>query len=71
MQIPLTEENVVIPTTSGQETDLVKRYDLGANAFVVKAVEFNDFIETVKQTSVFWAIVNERPPADAPNGGLS
>jgi CheY-like chemotaxis protein len=61
---------VVILTSSRQEIDLVKSYDLGANAFVVKPVEFNKFVEAVKQTSVFWAIVNEPPPTDAPNDRL-
>ncbi len=56
---------VVILTSSRQEIDLVKSYNLGANAFVVKPVEFIKFVEAVKQTSAFWGIVNEPPPPEA------
>jgi CheY-like chemotaxis protein len=53
---------VVLLTSSREELDLKKSFKLGANAHVVKPVDFSDFIETEKQLSVFWAILNERPP---------
>jgi CheY-like chemotaxis protein len=53
---------VVILTSSREEQDLIAGYDLGANAYVVKPVDFEDFIRAVKQLGVFWALINERPP---------
>lgn len=53
---------VVILTSSREEKDLVAGYDLGANAYVVKPVDFATFIEAVRELGVFWAIINERPP---------
>lgn len=53
---------VVILTSSREEQDLVKSYDLGVNAYVVKPVDFQDFIAAVKQLGVFWALINEPPP---------
>ena len=54
---------VVVLTSSREETDLVKSYQLGVNAYVVKPVDFHDFVEAVSKLGVFWAIVNEPPPA--------
>ena len=53
---------VVILTSSREEPDLKKCYELGVNAYVVKPVDFNHFIEAVKQVGVFWALINELPP---------
>jgi CheY-like chemotaxis protein len=53
---------VVMLTSSREEPDLKKSYELGANAYVVKPVDFQDFIEAVRQVGVFWAVINERPP---------
>jgi CheY-like chemotaxis protein len=53
---------VVILTSSREEADLVKGYQLGANAYVVKPVNFDEFIAAVSQLGVFWALVNEPPP---------
>jgi len=55
---------VVILTSSREDPDLEKCYDLGANAYVVKPVDFKEFIEAVKQIGVFWAILNEQPPGN-------
>jgi CheY-like chemotaxis protein len=54
---------VVILTSSREEADLVKGYELGANAYVVKPVGFDEFISAISQLGVFWAVVNEPPPA--------
>ncbi|TSA24184.1 response regulator [bacterium] len=54
---------VVMLTSSREEQDLIKSYELGVNAYVVKPVDFKDFIEAVKQIGVFWAVINELPPA--------
>ena len=54
---------VVMLTSSREEPDLEKCYDLGVNAYVVKPVDFMEFIEAVRHVGVFWAIINELPPA--------
>jgi CheY-like chemotaxis protein len=53
---------VVMLTSSREERDLIKSYELGVNAYVVKPVDFKDFIEAVRQVGVFWAVINEAPP---------
>jgi len=53
---------VVMLTSSREEKDLVRSYDLGVNAFVVKPVDFSQFVEAIRTLGVFWAIVNEPPP---------
>ena len=53
---------VVMLTSSREESDLVKSYDLGANGYVVKPVDFQQFIESIKQLGCFSAIVNEPSP---------
>ncbi len=53
---------VVVLTSSKEETDLVKSYKLGVNAYVVKPVDFHEFVEAVSKLGVFWAIINEPPP---------
>jgi CheY-like chemotaxis protein len=53
---------VVMLTSSREEPDLKKCYELGVNAYVVKPVDFKEFIEAVKQVGVFWAVINELPP---------
>jgi len=52
---------VVMMTSSRQEQDLVSSYQLGVNAYVVKPLIFQDFVEAVKQLSGFWAVINELP----------
>ena len=54
---------IVILTSSREEQDVVRSYDLGVNAYVVKPVDFHDFIEAVKLLGGFWAVVNEPPPS--------
>ena len=53
---------VVILTSSREEQDLMRSYDLGVNAYVVKPVAFNEFIDAVKTLGGFWAVVNQPPP---------
>ena len=55
---------VVILTSSREESDLITSYQLGVNAYVVKPVNFHDFMEAVKQLGIFWAIINEPPPVN-------
>lgn len=49
-------------TSSREEQDVIKSYELGVNAYVVKPVDFKEFIEAVKQLGVFWAVINEVLP---------
>lgn len=58
---------IVILTSSREESDLVQGYKLGANAYVVKPVDFDQFIAAVSQLGVFWALINEPPPHDRIN----
>jgi CheY-like chemotaxis protein len=53
---------VVVLTSSREESDLIKSYQLGVNAYVVKPVEFKDFVDAVSEIGAFWAIINEPPP---------
>jgi CheY-like chemotaxis protein len=53
---------VVMMTSSREEQDLLTSYQLGVNAYVVKPMKFQDFVEAVKQVGVFWAVLNEAPP---------
>lgn len=53
---------VVVLTSSREERDLVASYRLGVNAYVVKPVEFHEFVNAIKELGVFWAIINEPPP---------
>lgn len=52
---------VVMLTSSREEGDLLRSYELGVNAYVVKPVEFPDFVTAVRQLGGFWALVNETP----------
>lgn len=52
---------IVMLTSSREEPDLKKCYNLGVNAYVVKPVNFRDFFDVVKQLGVFWAVINQLP----------
>jgi DNA-binding response OmpR family regulator len=53
---------VVVLTSSHEEKDMVASYKLGVNAYVVKPVDFHEFVNAIKELGVFWAVVNEPPP---------
>jgi len=53
---------VVMITSSREEQDLIRSYQLGVNAYVVKPVDFHQFVESIRQVGFFWAIINEPPP---------
>jgi CheY-like chemotaxis protein len=53
---------IVVLTSSREEQDLHESYDLGANAYVVKPVDFEEFIAAINKLGIFWAVVNEPPP---------
>jgi CheY-like chemotaxis protein len=53
---------VVVLTSSHEERDLVQSYKLGSNAYVVKPVDFHQFVNAIKELGAFWAIINEPPP---------
>jgi CheY-like chemotaxis protein len=53
---------VVILSSSREEQDLIRSYELGVNAYVVKPVDFAEFIQAIKLLGVFWALINEKPP---------
>jgi len=56
---------VVVLTSSKEERDLVNGYQLGANSYIQKPVDFDQFRETVRQLGLYWLLVNEPPPPNA------
>jgi CheY-like chemotaxis protein len=53
---------VVMLTSSREEQDLVRSYELGVNAYVVKPVDFTEFVRAISDLGIFWAVLNEPPP---------
>ena len=53
---------VVVLTSSREERDMMKSYQLGVNAYVVKPVDFHEFVNAVRELGVFWAVINQPPP---------
>ena len=58
---------VVMLTSSREEKDLAESYALGANAYVVKPVEFHQFLTAVRELGTFWGVINEPPPEGSPS----
>jgi CheY-like chemotaxis protein len=56
---------VVVLTSSHEEKDMVTSYRLGVNAYVVKPVDFHEFVNAIKELGVFWAVINQPPPGSA------
>jgi DNA-binding response OmpR family regulator len=56
---------VVVLTSSREERDMIASYKLGVNAYVVKPVDFHEFVNAIKELGVFWAIINEPPPGSS------
>ncbi|MCY1666837.1 GAF domain-containing protein [Rhizobium sp. SL86] len=61
---------IVMLTSSREEQDLVRSYELGVNAFVVKPVEFTAFFQAIQDLGVFWALLNEPPPGFSSNAKI-
>jgi DNA-binding response OmpR family regulator len=53
---------VVVLTSSREERDMVRSYTLGVNAYVVKPVDFHEFVNAIKELGIFWAVINGPPP---------
>lgn len=53
---------VVVLTSSKQETDIVKSYALGVNSYIVKPVDFDNFVEAVREIGLYWLLLNQLPP---------
>jgi CheY-like chemotaxis protein len=68
---------IVILTSSREEQDLTRCYELGTNAYVVKPIDFHEFVDAIRGLGLFWAIINEPPPGslssaryNQPNTGI-
>jgi CheY-like chemotaxis protein len=58
---------VVVLTSSREEQDLINSYNLGTNGYVVKPVDFHEFVESIKELGLFWAVINQPPPGSVPS----
>ncbi len=60
---------VVIMTSSKEERDLVSSYSMGANSYIQKPVDFDQFRETVKNVGMYWLVINQPPVSNGPSNG--
>jgi CheY-like chemotaxis protein len=60
---------VVMLTSSREERDLVRSYNLGVNAYVVKPVDFQEFVTALRELGLFWAVINQPPPGTVARPG--
>lgn len=58
----LKSVRVVMLTSSKEEHDVLRSYEIGVNAYVVKPIDFREFIDAIRNLGIFWAVVNEPPP---------
>ncbi len=58
---------VVVLTSSREEQDLINSYNLDTNGYVVKPVDFHEFVESIKELGLFWAVINQPPPGSVPS----
>lgn len=56
---------VVILTSSKEEQDIMRSYDLGANSYIQKPVDYAQFLEAIRQLGIYWMVLNEPPPSHA------
>ena len=56
---------IVLLTSSNEEHDILEGYNLGVNAYVVKPVDFHEFVDAIKKLGLFWSMLNVPPPAIA------
>jgi CheY-like chemotaxis protein len=67
----LSSTPVVMLTSSREDQDLIRSYELGVNAFVVKPVDFKEFLEAIQGLGMFWGITNQPPPHGTLSGAKS
>jgi DNA-binding response OmpR family regulator len=60
---------IVMLTSSREERDLINSYNLGVNAYVVKPVDFREFVWAIKEIGCFWAVINQLPPGSTGYAG--
>jgi CheY-like chemotaxis protein len=60
---------IVLLTSSHEESDIVESYNLGVNAYVVKPVDFHEFVDAIKKLGLFWSVINVPPPATIATAG--